>query len=99
MAGQLQIGLWLITWHFAPIPQILGHGFRHFWLEQASLRLQSELIVHSGLHNGGEPMNPEMHEHAATPLTCLHWLFGPQGDGTHGLVTSTDAEIKYIIYT
>jgi len=37
-----------------------------------------------------------MQEHTATPLTCLHWLFGPQGDGEHGLITSTDAEIKNI---
>lgn len=82
-----------MTWHFALIPQILGHGFRHFWFEQASFRPQSEFIVHSGLHNGGAPKYPDMHEHTATPLTCLHWLFGPQGDGAHGLITSTDAEI------
>lgn len=85
-----------MTWHFAFIPQILGHGFRHFWLEHASLRSQSELIVHSGLHNGGAPKYPEIHEHTATPFICLHWLFGPQGDGIHGLTISIGAEIENI---
>jgi len=55
--------------------------------------------VHSGLHKGGAPKYPDMHEHTATPLTCLHWLFGPHGDGAHGLITSTDAEIIYKIYS
>jgi len=54
--------------------------------------------VHSGLHKGGAPIYPEKHEHTATPFTCLHWLFGPQGDGAHGLMVSTGvAETKKII--
>lgn len=48
--------------------------------------------MHSGLHKGGEPEYPEMHEHTAIPFICLHWLFGPQGDGAHGLIISVDAK-------
>lgn len=87
-----------MTWHLAFIPQILGHGFRHFWLEQAWFKSQSELIVHSGLHNGGAPKYPAMHEHTATPFICLHWLFGPHGDGAHGLTISIGAEKKNTFY-
>lgn len=53
---QLHIGLWLMTWHLAPIPQVPGQGSRHFWFEQASFNLQSELTVHSGRQDGGEPI-------------------------------------------
>lgn len=91
--GQLQIGLWLLTWHQAPTPQVPGQGSLHFWFAQASLRLQSELTTHSGLQDGGLPMNPGTHEHTACSLMSRHWLLGPQGDGLHGCFT-TAAEVK-----
>lgn len=82
--GQLHIGLWLITWHLAPIPHVPGQGSLHFWLLQASFWLQSEFVKHSGLHNGGDPIKFDIHEHTAWLLISLHWLFGPQGEGLHG---------------
>lgn len=45
---------------------------------------QSELIMHSGLQVGGEPMKLAWQEHTACSLTTLHWLLGPQGDGLQG---------------
>lgn len=51
--------------------------------------------MHSGLHKGGAPKYPEIQEHTATLFTCLHWLFGPQGDGAHGLIISIDAKSMY----
>lgn len=83
---QLQIGLWLITWHLALTPQVPGQGSRHLWLEQAWFRLQSVLTTHSGLQAGGDPIYPGTQEHTACPLTSRHWLNGPQGDGLHGCV-------------
>ena len=44
--------------------------------------------MHSGLHAGGLPMKPGTQEHTACPLISRHWLFGPQGDGLHGCVTT-----------
>lgn len=86
LAIQLHIGLWLVTWHFALIPQVPGHGSIHFWLTQASFKGHSLLVRHSGLHVGGLPMYPETQEQTACELISLHWLFGPQGDGLHGCV-------------
>lgn len=54
--GQVQIGVWLITLHCAPIPQDPGQGSRHFSLIQAVMLEHSELILHSGLQLGGLPM-------------------------------------------
>lgn len=54
--GQLQIGLWFTTIHFAPIPQVPTQGSRHFWFEHASVNGQSEFTVHSGRHVGGLPI-------------------------------------------
>lgn len=68
-------------------PQLPGQGSRHFWLVHASFLGQSELITHSGLQVGGAPTNPLMQLHTACMLFCLHWLFGPHGDGLHGLLT------------
>lgn len=53
--GQLQIGLWFTTIHFAPIPQAPAQGSRHFWLEHDRVNGQSEFEVHSGRHVGGLP--------------------------------------------
>jgi len=53
---------------------------------QASFFGQSELITHSGLQVGGAPTNPFMQLHTACILFCRHWLFGPHGDGLHGLL-------------
>ena len=56
LVGQLQIGLWLNTLHFAPIPQVPGQGSLHFWLLQASFSGHSEFVTHSGRQVGGLPM-------------------------------------------
>lgn len=55
---------------------------------QAMLLGHSELTVHSGLQLGGDPMLPGKQEQTAFPPISLHWLFGPQGVGTHGVFTS-----------
>lgn len=85
----VQIGLWLIVWQLALWPHIPGHGSLHFCPIHALSRLHSVLITHSGRQLGGLPINSGRHEHIAWPLSSLHWLLGPQGDGLHGLVGST----------
>lgn len=61
---------------------------------QALVKAHSELTVHSGLQPGGLPIYSGKQEHTACPLTSLHWLFGPQGDGLHGFLgASTFAKI------
>lgn len=90
---QLQIGLWFITSQRALVPQVPGHGSLHFWLTQALFCAHSELTTHSGLQFGGLPMYVGWHEHTAWPLTSLHWLFGPQGDGLHGFFGSTTTAV------
>ena len=91
--GQLHIGLWLITWHLADIPQVPGQGSLHFWLLHAWFCEQSALIVHSGWQVGGLPIYPWTQEHTAWPLIWRHWELGPQGDGLQGFV-STGAKIQ-----
>lgn len=54
--GQLQIGLWLTTWHLAVTPQDPGHGSLHLRFTQASFNGQSLLTIHSGRQAGGFPM-------------------------------------------
>lgn len=83
-SGQVQIGLWFTTWHWAFSPQVPGQGSMHFWLTQALFRGHSKLDTHSGLQEGGAPIKPGTQEHTACPLMSLHWLFDPQGDGLHG---------------
>lgn len=82
--GQLQIGLWLTTWHRASIPQVPGQGSWHFCEIQAWFWGHSELPTHSGLHDGGLPKKLGWQEHTAWPLVTLHTLFGPHGDGSQG---------------
>lgn len=86
--GQLHIGLWLTTWHLAPIPHVPGQGSRHFWLLQALLKTQSELTIHSGWQVGGEPVNPTIHEQTACWYISRQILFGPHGDGLQGSCTT-----------
>lgn len=66
-------------------PHVPGQGSIHFWLMHARFKAHSELLTHSGRHIGGDPINPSTQEHTAWPFIALHLLFGPQGDGTHGL--------------
>lgn len=94
--GQLQIGLWFITWHLAPIPQVPGQGSLHFWFMHASAWAQSVLTTHSGLHVGGLPMYPVTHVQTAKPLISLHWLFGPHGDGLQGCVVTGSIQVLNI---
>lgn len=54
------------------LPQAPGHGLMHFWLEHASLNLQSELTMHSGRQLGGLPTYPWTHTQTACPFTSLH---------------------------
>lgn len=53
--GQLQIGLWLMTWQSAFKPHNPGHGSLHFWLIQARWGGHSVLTRHSGRQCGGVP--------------------------------------------
>ena len=73
-----------MTAHLELIPQEFGHGSAHLLLMHAILVGHSELTVHSGLQNGGEPTNVGEHVQTACPFASRHWLFGPQGDGLHG---------------
>lgn len=81
LGRQVQIGLWLITLQSAFCPQIPIHGLEHFCFIHASWLLHSELMIHSGRHPGGLPINVGKHEQIAWLFIDLHWLFGPQGDG------------------
>lgn len=67
-------------------PHEPGHGSLHFWFMQARLLEHSALIVHSGRQFGGTPIKLLRHEHEGDPLISLHWLLGPQGDGSHGFI-------------
>lgn len=87
LGGQLQIGLWLITWHLALTPHVPGQGSTHFWLLQASFWGHSLLVTHSGLHVGGDPIYPGTQEQMAWPLISRHCELGPHGDGWQGLVS------------
>lgn len=82
--GHTQIGLWLITRHFAWIPQAPSQGSLHFWLIQASSVRHSELITHSGLQFGGMPINSDWQVQTAWSLFSRHIELGPHGDGVHG---------------
>lgn len=92
---QVQIGLWFTTRQLVFCPQGRGQGFTHFWFMQALFEGQSELTTHSGRHEGGFPVYSGRQEHTALPETTRHWLFGPQGDGIHGFVSSSDLSEKY----
>lgn len=83
--GQLQIGLWLTIWHRALSPHVPGQGSTHFLLMQARFRGHSALATHSGRQLGGTPMYPSKQEHVGRSPVTRHTLFGPHGDGMHGL--------------
>lgn len=51
---------------------------------QAKLTEHSELTMHSGRQDGGDPIYSKRQVHTAWPLTLLHLLFGPHGDGIQG---------------
>jgi len=87
LGGQLQIGLWFLTWQFAFMPHVPGQGSLHFWLLQASFWGHSALVTHSGLQEGGDPIYPGTHEQTAWPLICRHWELDPHGEGWHGFVS------------
>lgn len=99
LGGQLQIGLWVTTWHSALIPHVPGQGSMHFWLTQAWFSGHSELDMHSGLQVGGEPIYPIRHVQTAWLLMVLHKLYGPHGEGTQGFVGGSISEaIKPLEY-
>lgn len=64
---QVQIGLWLITWHLLETPQAPRHGLLHFRFVQAWFNGHSELVIHSGRQAGGAPRYPGKHEQTACP--------------------------------
>lgn len=47
--------------------------------------------MHSGRQAGGLPMQYSTHEQIAWPFASLHWLYGPHGDGMHGLCMAIGA--------
>lgn len=49
---------------------------------QAKELEHSELLMHSGLQFGGDPINSGKQEHEGDPLISLHCAFGPHGEGT-----------------
>lgn len=93
---QLQIGLWFTTWQRALIPQVPGQGSKHFWLIQAKFNAHSELIIHSGLQDGGVPIQLGWQEQTAYLFTSLHILYGPHGDGLHGSIIGAWETTVYI---
>lgn len=97
-AGQLQMGLWLITWQSAPYPHTPGHGSIHLVFAHALSRGQSELMTHSGRQPlpVGLPWNPGKHSQSALPPEARHSVLAPQGEGLHGF-TSGCSEIRSII--
>lgn len=94
---QLHIGLWFTTVHSAFKPQEPKQGFVHLWFTHAAAEGQSEDTTHSGRHNGGLPVKLSIHLHTEIPLTAWQWLFGPQGEGEHGVVTEVANEKKIFI--
>lgn len=66
-------------------PQGSGHGDTHFLFLHVFSEGHSALTTHSGLQFGGDPLYSGKHEQMLRPFETLHWLFGPQGDGWHGL--------------
>lgn len=91
--GQLQMGLWLRTVHRALGAHELAQGFWQRWFTQARVCSQSELVEHSGLQLGGWPKYPWAQEQEACEPNSRHTLFGPQGDGEHGLGSSAGSEV------
>ena len=87
----MQIGMWFRTRHLAFIPHNPGQGSWQWRVIQASSVGQSELIVHSGLQLGGEPIKSGRHEQSHRSPFCLFLLFNPQGSGSQGSSTITGA--------
>jgi hypothetical protein len=52
-------------------------------------KFKNKLTEHSGRQLGGTPTNPDWQEQTGLLLTSLQALFGPHGDGTHGLSVTT----------
>lgn len=92
--GQVQIGLWFLTWQTDPMPQVFGHGSAHLLLMQALSGAHSDETTHSGRHCGGDPIYPGAQEHTAWPALLRQLLDGPQGDGEHGLNCSVVRKIS-----
>lgn len=55
---------------------------------QARLLAHSVLLTHSGLQEGGDPMNCGRQEQDGDPLISLHCAFGPHGEGEQGFLGS-----------
>ncbi len=79
------MGRWWITSQRALIPQVPGQGSLHLNLWQALFVGHSALTTHSGLQSGGAPWYSGKQEQTACPFLSTHLLFGPQGEGLHGL--------------
>lgn len=83
-AGQLQTGLCPTTWQRAWRPHVPGQGSRHLRLIQARFCAQSALTRHSGLQDGGAPMQYCWQAHTGWPLTTRQLLYGPHGFPAQG---------------
>lgn len=64
-------------------------GSAHFILIHALLDGHSLLLEHSGLQYGGEPRKSGIQVQDGVPEFALQMEFGPQGDGVHGVPTSS----------
>lgn len=91
----MQIGLWFIALQSVLEPQDAGHADMHLKFLHILSRGHSELVVHSGLHSGGDPRYPVAQVQIATPFCDLHWLFGPHGVGLQGSVISSKMEDQH----
>jgi len=72
LAGQWQSGEWLITRHSAFLAHGPGQGLIHRKFMQDLLRSHSELEVHSGRQDGGEPIYSGKQLQIATSFTSRH---------------------------
>jgi hypothetical protein len=77
-----------MTRQFELIPQLASeHGSTQRLFLQAFESSHSELLTHSGRHEGGEPVIVGRHEQIGCPFgPSLHWEFGPHCDGWHGFL-------------
>lgn len=80
------IGWWFCVVQRALKPHAPMHGSWHCWPIQARLDGHSWWITHSGRQFGGAPSIPNEHEQTARFSIWWHSLFGPHGDGIHGLM-------------
>ena len=98
----IHIAIWLLTLHWALIPQVPGQGSIHLFLWHALIEGQSELTTHSGLHaTYGSPKYSGIHWQAAALPLVWQFAFVPQGDGLQGSIISVvlGGGVAFILHT